>query len=91
LEIVATPEGNDTFTNLQPFCEPQLGKRGLYATTGGHGDNTTRETAMLWVLNFSDGHHSLLDIAERAQLGFHGVREAAERLRAAGLIASATT
>jgi aminopeptidase-like protein len=32
--------------------------------------------ALLWVLNLSDGRHSLLDIAERAGLGFQPVRQA---------------
>ena len=28
-------EGNRTFLNLSPKCEPQLGKRGLYRMVGG--------------------------------------------------------
>jgi aminopeptidase-like protein len=35
---------------------------------------------MLWVLNFSDGDHSLLDIAERSKLEFSKLAEAAEVL-----------
>ena len=31
-------------------------------------DIATENMAMLWVLNFSDGAHSLLDIAERSKL-----------------------
>ena len=37
--------------------------------------------AMLWVLNLSDGEHSLLDIAERSGLPFATVRVAADALR----------
>jgi aminopeptidase-like protein len=37
--------------------------------------------AMLWILNLSDGEHSLLDIAERADLPFKIVRQTAEVLR----------
>ena len=63
-------EDNARFVNLNPKCEPQLGKRGLYRAMGGALDRASREMAMLWVLNLSDGRHSLLDIAERAGLQF---------------------
>jgi aminopeptidase-like protein len=36
--------------------------------------------ALLWVLNLSDGHHSLLDIAERARLPFATIAGAAGAL-----------
>jgi aminopeptidase-like protein len=46
--------------------------------------------AMLWTLNFSDGRHSLLDIAERATISFQEVREAADLLHRAGLLKEVT-
>jgi aminopeptidase-like protein len=36
--------------------------------------------ATLWILNLSDGHHSLLDIAERSGMSFSMIRECAEAL-----------
>ena len=42
--------------------------------------------AMLWVLNLSDGEHSLLDVAERSGLPFGTVADAADALHEAGLI-----
>ena len=42
--------------------------------------------AMLWVLNLSDGHHSLLEIAERSSVPFDVVYEAAEVLGDHGLL-----
>jgi aminopeptidase-like protein len=72
--------------NRQPKCEPALGARGLYATVGGDKNAAQSNMAMLWVLNFSDGEHSLLDIAERADLPFATIWQAAERLRAAALL-----
>jgi aminopeptidase-like protein len=42
--------------------------------------------AMLWVLNLSDGIHSLLDIAERADLPFYTVRSTAALLLQHGLL-----
>jgi aminopeptidase-like protein len=87
LEIVEVLEGNGTYLNLSPRCEPQLGKRGLFgAGLGGRGYEE-RQLALLWVLNQSDGRRSLLDIAERARLPFHVVRAATEALEGAGLLA----
>jgi aminopeptidase-like protein len=44
--------------------------------------------AVLWVLNLSDGHHSLLDIAERADLPFDLVAVAASALKGHGLLST---
>jgi aminopeptidase-like protein len=41
---------------------------------------------MLWVLNLSDGGHSLLDIADRSGLPFESVHAAAARLLDATLL-----
>jgi aminopeptidase-like protein len=41
---------------------------------------------MLWVLNLSDGEHSLLDVAERAKLPFGTVIAAADALHEHGLL-----
>ena len=69
-----------TYVNQNPKCEPQLGKRGLYGSMGGHGGKREMEEALLWVLNMSDGNHGLLDIAERSGLAFSVIRAAADRL-----------
>jgi aminopeptidase-like protein len=42
--------------------------------------------AMLWTLAYSDGATALLEIAERADLNFAVIREAAERLEGAELL-----
>jgi hypothetical protein len=42
--------------------------------------------SLLWVLNMSDGRHSLLDIAERASMPFAGIRRAADALLEASLL-----
>jgi len=79
-------ENNNYYLNQNPKCEPQLGKRGLYRTMGGNVESKEAELAMLWVLNLSDGHHSLLEIAERSKLAFPAVRAAASALETAGLL-----
>jgi aminopeptidase-like protein len=79
-------ENNRIFCNLNPKCEPQLGKRGLYRMMGGQAHAGQSELAMLWVLNQSDGQHTLLDIAERAALPFDSIHRAAEALQLSGLL-----
>jgi aminopeptidase-like protein len=80
LQVFDLLEDNRTYVNLNPKCEPQLGRRGLYSTIGGQPEGKLRELAMLWVLNLSDGGHSLLDIAERGGLPFALLRNAAHDL-----------
>ena len=84
--IIDILENNGSYCNLNPHCEPQLGRRGLYRSTGGDGINA-ETNACLWVLNLSDGDHSLLNIAERSKLPFAQISEAAELLCTAGLLA----
>jgi aminopeptidase-like protein len=72
--------------NLNPKCEPQLGRRGLYGQLGGMKDAAVLERAMLWVLNFSDGRNDLLDIAIRSGIALEQISKATEALRGAGLL-----
>jgi aminopeptidase-like protein len=72
--------------STNPKCEPQLGRRGLYAALGGSKDGAAKSMAFLWILNLSDGRHSLLDIAQRADLAFGVVAEAARLLQDSGLL-----
>jgi aminopeptidase-like protein len=81
--ILDVLEENRRYINQNPNCEPQLGRRNLYA-----GDN--REVmARLWVLNLSDGENSLLNIAERSGIPFPVISEAAKLLSQNGLLSLA--
>jgi aminopeptidase-like protein len=83
--IIDILENNRKYRNLNPFCEPQLGRRNLYRAMGG--DTIGEEiNARLWVLNLSDGEHSLLDIAERSGIPFSLICSAAELLKEGGLL-----
>jgi aminopeptidase-like protein len=86
LRVVRVLEGNRRYLNLNPKCEPQLGRRGLYRTTGGDDAGRSRELALLWVLNLSDGGHGLLDIAERSGMSFEKIEEAARALTEVDLL-----
>ncbi|MEZ5653038.1 MAG: DUF4910 domain-containing protein [Burkholderiaceae bacterium] len=83
-------DGDRSYRNLEPYGEPQLGKRGLYDTTGGENERRLRQLATLWVLNQSDGSRSLIDIAIRARMPFAMIEEAANALLAGGLLADIT-
>ena len=77
--VVDLLENNRTYKNTNPYCEPQLGKRGLYKHIGG-GDAKVDQLALLWILNMSDGAHSILDIAERSGIRFLQLKSAADLL-----------
>ena len=84
--IVAVIEGDALYRSSNPKGEPQLGRRGLYAAMGGQRAASSHQLALLWVLNLADGHHSLLEMAERAGLPFAAIRAAADALIAAELL-----
>jgi aminopeptidase-like protein len=88
LRVMEVLEGNRTYRNRNPKCEPQLGKRGLYGSLGGGRDQEEGILALLWVLNQSDGGRDLLGIAERAGIDFSLARRAADALLEADLLES---
>jgi aminopeptidase-like protein len=85
-QVLELLEANQVYVNTNPFCEPQLGKRGLYSLIGGRKGTEQIEMAVLWVLNYSDNEHSLLDIARISAMPFSTIREAADALLEKGLL-----
>jgi aminopeptidase-like protein len=85
--VIDLIEVNRVWRNLSPYGEPQLGRRGLYSISRagqeGHGFD---QLTLMWVLNLTDGVHSLLDIAERSGKSFEAVAASATRLHEAGLL-----
>jgi aminopeptidase-like protein len=80
------PEKNDRiFLNLNPKCEPQLGKRKLYHDIGSQipsqgGKKIINQFALLWVLNYSDGFHYLSDIVKLSGYDLTDIENAADAL-----------
>lgn len=64
-KIVEGLEANFKYQNQNPYCEPFLSKYGLYETLGAKMDSNNYIKKILSILNFSDGQHSLIDIAEK--------------------------
>jgi aminopeptidase-like protein len=87
--ILDVLERNASYVSLNPYCEPQLGRRKLYNSTGGTAI-ADEINARLWVLNLSDGDHSLLDIAERSGMTFDAIADAADVLKASELLTVAS-
>ncbi len=80
---------SEIYLNLFPKCEPQLGRRGVYRTLGGQNNSLeTRknEFAIFWVLNLSDGQHSILDIIQRSGFEEKVIRGAIKILIEKGLL-----
>jgi aminopeptidase-like protein len=84
--IIAVIEGDGVYRSRNPKGEPQLGRRGLYATMGGQRAASYDQMALLWTLNLADARHSLLDTAERAGVPFAAIRAAADALLTADLL-----
>lgn len=57
-------ELNDYYLNTNLFCEPQLGKRGLYPYSVNPEINRKKIHNRMHLLSFSDGKKDLIEIAE---------------------------
>ena len=81
------------YYNLKPKCEPQLGKYNIYEEIGGMYDLEKKEMkfAFLWVLNFSDGEHSLQDISKKSGINIEIIRNASNILEEKQLISKFDT
>lgn len=85
-QVVDVLEANKSFVNVLPKGEVHLGKRGLYHSVGGDPSGRGHQLALLWVLNYSDGHHSLLDISQASGISFETIIQAANELLAHKLL-----
>lgn len=79
-------ENNRTLKGIVQFCEPQLGKRGLYPDIGSQKERQDDINSMMWILNYSDGNNDILDIAEVSKISPLKLIKVVEKLRAKGLI-----
>ncbi len=70
LEVIKLLEKNEKYVNKIPYCEPQLGKRGLYPTLGSQKETDKKDfvMAMMWILNLSDGENDLISISEKSKI-----------------------
>jgi len=73
-------KNDQVFVSLNPKCEPKLDKIGVYRKLGGAALNNDALTS-LWILNYSDGKHSLHDISLRSGINFKQIKQVAELLQ----------
>ena len=85
LRFLSVLENDRIPVSLSPYCEPQLGKRGLYRTVAGQKEGALRKWPSVGA-NLADGRHSLLDIANRARMPFDVIHAAANALSDHGLL-----
>ncbi len=77
---------SDVFQNLNPNCEPQLGRRKLYRNISKsrlvdkNNSENMIELSICWVLNFSDGFHSLKEISKKSNLPLKLIQKTAKLL-----------
>jgi len=88
-DIVSKSKAIDKYLNLNPKCEPQLGKRGIYHQLGGHESKMQQrkvEFAIFWILNMSDGTNDIEDISRRSGIPLETLQTGIEILINANLL-----
>ena len=85
LRVIHTLEMNCKPIRADPYCEPQLGKRGLYsqfvtATVPNY------QVKLLNILSFADGDYDLIRIANRMHCPIWDLSEPLKKLVEADLI-----
>lgn len=86
LEVLQALEANHAPVNLSPRGEPQLGKRNLYPTLSAETSLAQAQQAVMWLLNYGDGEHDLLEISRLSGLSPVLLGHMSEKLQAAGLV-----
>lgn len=81
LSAIGAVEANQRHVATVQHGEPHLGRRGLY--------DKAQEYGLFWLLNYSDGEHSVLDIAEKSGLPFEKLAAGVRMLEAVDLLRSA--
>lgn len=84
-QFVEILELNQVYWNTLPYCEPQLGKRGLFPTLGTKNPGEFIKT-MMWILNLSDGFHDLISISEKSGLPFSQLIPVLKKLKENGIL-----
>lgn len=73
---------NNVAPVINVYCEPQLGKRGLYPTISQKGSGSEGEVRdMMNIIFYCDGELTVLDIAEKLDVPFDNVRNVISLLK----------
>ncbi len=74
-DFVQAIELNDVFETTIPFCEPQLGKRGLYPSSVNPTDARDKIHNRMHLLTYADGTNSLIEIADLKNISVFDLQE----------------
>tara|TARA_B110000008_G_C16928370_1_gene547695 strand:- start:353 stop:1645 length:1293 start_codon:yes stop_codon:yes gene_type:complete len=82
MKVILSYEANCRYTRIQPYCEPQLGKYGLYREIGGAGEDNLEYIVQqrMWILNYADGKTDLLEIANLSGFDILSLKVVADEL-----------
>lgn len=86
IDIIEVIEKNEKYINTMPYCEPQLGKRGLWPTLGAQKSSGDFIKAMMWILNLADGDHDLIAMSERSGISLKELIPVLDNLMEKGII-----
>ncbi len=86
IEIIEVIERNENYINTMPYCEPQLGKRGLYPTLGSQKGNADFVKIMMWILNLADGTNDLISISEKSKFPIYQLIPVIDKLIDNGIL-----
>ncbi len=78
---------NNNYYKVTVFCEPQLGKRGLYPTVSSVNSDYDEALLLTHLIAYCDGQHSLLDIAEKINISAVVLHDYANKLVNESLLA----
>lgn len=83
IQTLGETSNSDRYLNLNPKCEPQLGKRGIYHQMGGQESTMKQrgmEFAVFWILNLSDGNYTIQDISRKSGISSENLQKSIEIL-----------
>ncbi len=89
LNMIYAFEHNMYYQNLKPFGEPMLSQYGLYNTLGGQKVQGEYTKKIRYLLNYSDGKHDLIEIADLLGEPIWGFEDAVQDLIRVGLLTTA--
>jgi len=90
LDAIELIEKNEKYINKMPYCEPQLGKRGLYPTLGSQKGTQDFVKAMMWILNLADGTNDLITISEKSKISVKDLFPVIDKLIENGILENET-
>lgn len=85
-QFVLALELNEKYRNTIPYCEPQLGKRGMYPSSINPDFQRESVHNLMHFLTYADGEHDMIEIAELRDRSIFAFADIIQLCREKGLI-----